>query len=310
MRKTIIGSGIYNLDVIVVREYPSWPERRPFVDRTVLQEVGGTCGNVMAILARLGWDARPQVSLDDSPEGRRIAEDLRRYGCDCRYVTTAPGGGTTILWCNHRKDPDGNPVMGFRTGSPGGSRFPRRRFLRARDEAPAFVEALEEVPLVYFFDDPAAGHRHLARALRERGSVVYFEPSGGITPQKLEAASLSDIVKVSAENCPDADVYGDVPLLIQTLGGEGVRFRLRGGDWMVLPPAACNSVVDTEGAGDWTTAVFLDELFREGFPGMEGLGQGMVSGALAAAQKMAARSIGYLSPKGMISGLAGECVNL
>ena len=47
MRKTIIGSGIYNLDVIVVREYPSWPERRPFVDRTVLQEVGGTCGNVL-----------------------------------------------------------------------------------------------------------------------------------------------------------------------------------------------------------------------------------------------------------------------
>ena len=42
MQKTIIGTGIFNLDTIVVREYPSWPARRPFVEKEVLQEVGGT----------------------------------------------------------------------------------------------------------------------------------------------------------------------------------------------------------------------------------------------------------------------------
>ena len=47
MQKTIIGTGIFNLDTIVVREYPEWPAMRPFVEKEVLQEVGGTCGNVI-----------------------------------------------------------------------------------------------------------------------------------------------------------------------------------------------------------------------------------------------------------------------
>ena len=72
MKKTIIGSGIYNLDTIVVRDYPEWPRLRPFNDNVVLEEVGGTCGNVMSILAWMGWDARPLACLDDSPEGLKI----------------------------------------------------------------------------------------------------------------------------------------------------------------------------------------------------------------------------------------------
>lgn len=54
MQKTIIGTGIFNLDTIVVREYPEWPAMRPFVEKEVLQEVGGTCGNVMCMLATMG----------------------------------------------------------------------------------------------------------------------------------------------------------------------------------------------------------------------------------------------------------------
>ena len=300
MRKTVIGSGIYNLDAIVQREYPAWPAMRPFTDRTVCEEVGGTCGNVMSILAHLGWDSFPEASLDDSPEGMKIAEDLRRYGCDCRYVSNTPSGGTTILRCLHKRDENGNHAMTFRAGSPGGSRFPKRHFLRARDEAPAFVEALKEAPAVYFFDDPAPGHRYIARALREKGTLIYFEPSRDLTPAKLEAASVSDIVKVSDEAWPDVEAFWGVSLLVQTLGGKGVRFSLHGGDWVTLPPVPCGEVVDTEGAGDWTTSVLLDELFKGGFSGMENLTEEEVTRALSAAQEAAARSIGYMTPKGMI----------
>ena len=301
MKRTIIGSGIYNLDSIVVRDYPAWPAMRPFTDRTVCEEVGGTCGNVMSILAHLGWEAFPEVSLDESPEGAKIADDLRRYGCDCRYVTHTPSGGTTILRCLHKKDAQGNPNMAFRSGSPGGSRFPRRHFLRVRDEAPAFVEALTVTPAVYFFDDPAPGHRYIAEALRERGTLVYFEPDRGITPAKIRAATVCDIVKVSDENCPDVEPYWGTPLLIQTLGRKGVRFSLMERDWVLLSPAPCGKVVDTEGAGDWTTAIFLDELFKGGYTGMAHLTEEEVARALAAAQQVAAKSIGYMTPKGMIT---------
>ena len=73
MKKTVIESGIYMLDTILERQYPVWPALRPFEDRTVVVEVGGTCGNVMCMLAWMGWDSRPQASLDDSPEGLQRA---------------------------------------------------------------------------------------------------------------------------------------------------------------------------------------------------------------------------------------------
>lgn len=49
------------------------------------------------------------------------------------------------------------------------------KFLRARDQAPAFVEKLtsEFIPDFYFFDSPAAGHRYIARDLRTMGSTAY-----------------------------------------------------------------------------------------------------------------------------------------
>lgn len=301
MKKTVIGSGVYILDTIVVREYPEWPKLRPFTEHTVLEEVGGTCGNVMCILSWLGWKTTPQVSLDDSDEGLKMAHDLARYGCDCRYVTNTPEGGTTLLRCTHKKDAEGRKSIAFRAGSPGGSRFPKHHYLRARDEAPAFLEGLEEAPGVYFFDDPAAGHRLIARTLRARGSLVYFEPSAIKTNADLDAVSASDIIKFSGENVPDtsfSDRFDD-KLFIQTLGADGLRFRLRGGSWIQLPPAECVDVVDWEGAGDWTTSAFLAKLAAIG-KAFADLTEADVTLALKAAQAVAAKSVQYLSSKGLI----------
>lgn len=302
MKKTVIGSGIYNLDIIVVRNYPAWPQPRPFTDHTVLEEIGGTCGNVMCMLSWLGWKAMPQVCLDDSPEGLKAASDLQRYGCDCRYLTNTPEGGTTLLKCTHKKTPDGRKTISFRAGSPGGSRFPKRHFLRARDEAPAFLEQLDACPGVYFFDDPAAGHRLIAGSLREKGTVVFFEPSKVETKAELEAVGVSDIIKFSGENVPDitfTEHFSD-KLFIQTLGAEGLRFKLRGNAWVHVPPVPCENVVDWEGAGDWTTSAFLNQLASSGIPFAEQT-DASISEALSAAQKVAAKSVGFLSSKGMIS---------
>ena len=301
MKKTVIGSGIYCLDKIVVRDYPAWPQARPFTDRTVLEEVGGTCGNVMCILSWLGWKAMPQACLDDSPEGLKMTSDLARYGCDCRYVSNTPEGGTTLLWCTHKRNPDGSRTITFRAGSPGGSRFPKRHFLRVRDEAPAFLESLDECPGVYFFDDPAAGHRLIARSLRERGTLVYFEPSGIGTKADLEAVAVSDIVKFSGKQVPDVSFTERFPdkLFIQTLDKDGLRFRLRVGAWVHVPPVPCREVVDWEGAGDWTTSAFLTKLAAKETPFAE-LTERDVETALTAAQTVASQSIRFLSSKGLI----------
>jgi sugar/nucleoside kinase (ribokinase family) len=291
MDKTIIGTGIFNLDIIVVREYPQWPDMRPFVEKEVLREVGGTCGNVMCMLASMGWKVRPVACLDDSAEGRKITEDLKQFGCDCSFVSNTAGGGTTLLRCTHKKDAAGNHVMSVRAGSPGGSRFPKRHFLRARDEAPEFLAALKDAPAVFFFDDPAAGNRALAKGLKERGALVYFEPSRVASNADLEAVGLSDIIKFSDENVPDvsfADAYPD-KIFIQTMGPGGVRIKERGGDWYTIEGMKNDAVVDTEGAGDTFTSAFINDV-AEGKT---------IADAAREALAMASRSIGFLGSKGM-----------
>lgn len=300
MNRTIIGSGVYILDTIVIRDYPAWPALRPFEDRVALEEVGGTCGNVMCMLAWLGWDSLPQACLDDSSEGLRMAEDLKRYGCDCRFVTNLPDGGTTLLRCTHKRAADGTHTMSVRSGSPGGSRFPKHHYLRVKDEAPAFIAALDSAPDVFFFDDPAAGHRLIAEALKSRGTLVYFEPSRLSKSADRHAMEVSDIVKFSGELIQEAPLSGPRQLFIQTLGSSGLRFSLHGAPWVSVPPAPCKQVVDWEGAGDWTSAVFIHTLFRDGFSGMSSLTEESVRNALTTAQTVAARSVGYLSSKGLI----------
>ena len=165
--KKIIGTGIFNWDSISVREYPQGPQRnRIFDEKLVVEEVGGTCGNVMCMLAHFGWKAFPVTNLDRSEEGLGMTESLKDYGCDCRFVTNTDEGGTTILTIKHGLDENGNKRTRVMHGSPGGSRFPRRRHLRLRNQAPAFIGALDFVPDVFFFDDPAAGYRYMARELR------------------------------------------------------------------------------------------------------------------------------------------------
>ena len=189
-RKTlarILGSGIYNLDTNVVREYPDGPGSRRFTETVLGDEVGGTCGNEMCILAGLGLETYPQACLDDSPD-------------------------------------------------------------------------------FYFFDDPAAGHRYVAGALRERGTTVYFEPARVETNADLESVRCSDIVKFSNENIPDAsfaDGFRD-KLFVQTLGKEGLRYKFLDGDWKTLPPVVNAHVVDTEGAGDATTSAIISGIARSG----------------------------------------------
>ena len=301
MERTVIGSGIYMLDSIVVRDYPEWPLLRPFTERTVIEEVGGTCGNVMCILSWLGWKAMPEVSLDDSPVGLKIASDLARYGCDLRHVTNTLGGGATILRCTHKRDAEGNHTIAFRATGPGGSRFPRRHFLRSRDEAPAFLDRLEEVPGVYFFDDPAAGHRLIARTLRERGTLVYFEPSEIESKADLEAVAASDIVKFSGTHVTDLTFTDRFPdkLFIRTLGEDGLQFRLHGGPWIHVDPVPVPDVVDWEGAGDWTSAAFLTQLAATDVP-FEKLTDLTVHECLTAAQTIASQSVCFLSSKGLI----------
>lgn len=303
---TCLGSGVFNLDTVVVREYPEgYQKQRTFNEKVMAEEVGGTCGNVMSMLPYLGVQTFPLAILDQTEQGIKIKDTLALYGADTRFVSNTEKGGTTLLRCTHRRDADGNKVVKFRATSPG-SMFAKRRQLSTKSgEVDEFLGRLDFVPDVFFFDDPAAAHVKIAQALRQKGTLVYFEPEGlkdGKVKPFLERVRCADVVKFSAEKISDEswiEQFTD-KLFIRTMGEKGVAFKLRGGDWTLVPPVTNDNVVDWEGAGDWTTSAFIAELCKGGHLDFSGLNEDIVRSALEEAQKIASKSVSFLSSKGMI----------
>lgn len=131
------------------------------------------------------------------------------------------------------------------------------------------------------------------------GTSVYFEPSGISTKADMECISLSDIVKFSDENVPDtsfADAFND-KLFVQTRGKDGLCFKLRDGERKVLVGIPNDNVVDTEGAGDWTTATIIYGIVRSGKPFSE-LNEEDIVPILMKAQRFASEKVSHLGSKG------------
>ena len=312
MRKTCLLSGNFALDTIVTRDYPNGfviGKANKFTETVVVESVGNTCGNVAAILPYLGVQTFPVAHFDQSEQGLQIKEDLQRYGADVRFVQNSANGGTTLLRCTHKRDKmTGEHTVSFRATSPG-SRFPRRRFLRVRDEAPAFVEKLDFVPDIFFFDAAEAGLRYLAAELRNKGTLVYFEPESDADKTKfLKAVDVSDIVKFSHEKVSDLDFVAQNPdkLFIRTMGAEGLEFNLCGQGWVKIASVPNDNVVDWEGAGDWTTSQFIACLCENDMLSVAQMTAETVRSCLEIACRTASRSVSYMGSKGMIGSLNND----
>jgi sugar/nucleoside kinase (ribokinase family) len=148
-----------------------------------------------------------------------------------------------------------------------------------------------------------AGPRELAKALKEQGVLVYFEPEGNKEMNKfLKCVEVSDVVKFSGTNILDTSFVANYPdkLFIRTMGEEGMEFNLRGQGWQKIAPVPNNNVVDWEGAGDWTSSVFLAELCKLNKLNIAQLASEEVRKVLETAAATASRSVSYMGSKGMI----------
>ncbi len=305
MKKCILGTGNIALDIIYQREYPegfdTTKKRNPFVDKLFIEEVGNTCGNVMTMLPYLGVETYPIGHFDDSRQGLKITSDLKHYGANTRFVKNSPDGGTALIQCTHKLDQDGRHTIGFHLTSPN-SRFVKRKYLR-KDQVPGFLEQLDFKPDAYFFDVTEAGPRELAKALKEQGVLVYYEPDGNKEMNKfLRCVEASDIVKFSGTHITDVAFTDNYPdkLFIRTLGDKGMMFNLRGQGWKHVAPVPNPNEVDWEGAGDWTTSVILAELCKMDKTDIAQLTEGNVRKVLETAATIASRSVSFMSSKGMI----------
>ena len=288
----IVGAGLISLDVLI-RDGELLP---------VAYYVGGTCGNVMMILAHMGWDAYPVARLDGTKDTDRVLADMRKHAVHTDFVSTSDGKTPVIVQRNFITK-DGTPTHKFESRNNMGRFYLDFKPLTLK-QAEAVLSKIDIAPKIFFFDRVAPAILKLAEAFKAMGSVVFFEPSsrGGDVRRFRQCVEVADIIKFSDQRISDVQQFDDCKgkLFIQTQGGNGLRYRLDA-DWHHLEPVFNENVVDTAGAGDWTAAALINELFKD----KEGRSVATftdkdVEAALNAAQKLAAQSCSYEGARGMM----------
>ena len=200
----------------------------------ISHRAGGTAANVAANLAYLGWQAIFAGRLGRDSAGRRITDDLRRAGVSVDLLARDASLESPVIV--HDVTPPNHNFL-FRCPRCG------RRFARHRPISDAQLgNLLDHAPAadVFFFDRASAPAIRLAPALRERGTLVVFEPSApGVPARTLAAAETADILKCSHERREQIDVRllspRDGQLQIETLGSRGLRFRRGAERWKIVP---------------------------------------------------------------------------
>lgn len=253
-----VGTGFIVLDVIRNSVGPTATERR---------YAGGSCGNVLTILAYFGWDSNAVGRIGDDDVGRELAADLSRWHVNTKLLQVEPGRRTPVIVQENYLDSRGRPRHRFsRTCPVGGATLPAYRPLLTSQSAT--IAAKLPAHSVFYFDRVAPGTLSLAQKSRSNGALVVFEPSG-IKDERLFAECLqaAHIVKYANDRIKgihDVVAKAKVPVEIETLGADGLRIRVRtkgrAGTWKIVPAFSTPVLRDAAGAGDWTTAGLIHGL--------------------------------------------------
>ena len=251
-RPKVFGTGLMALDLIV----------GPDQETPVRSWAGGTCANVLSILAYLGWDAYPVARMNDDVASDHVCADMQSWGVHMDWANCAPTAHAPMIVQEIRHGRDGQSDHRFSWSCP-----------RCAERLPPFkaitVDAADKVKpalagaSVFFLDRLSRGTLALAAEASARGALVVFEPSGKVTGRLMaEAVALAHVVKYADHRL--AGVHGAmgkdsaVLLEVQTLGDRGLRYRhrLRRGisRWMHLKAVPAPRLADTCGSGDWCTA--------------------------------------------------------
>lgn len=291
-KNIVLGAGLISLDVLI------WDGKRI----PVAYYVGGTCGNVMMILAHMGWESYPIARLDGTRDTERVLADMLKHHVHTDFVSNSDGKTPVIVQRNFITK-DGTPTHKFESRNNIGRFYLDFRSLTMK-QADAVIEKIDFAPKVYFFDRVSPAIQKLATAFKEMGSVIFFEPSsrGGDVKRFTQCIEIADIVKFSDQRIMDTEQFDALndKLIIQTQGAKGLSYKLNS-DWTHLDPVLNEHVVDTAGAGDWTAAALINILFKDRtVKSLSSFSKTEIETALNEAQKVGAQSCSYEGARGMM----------
>lgn len=287
----VVGTGLLALDLIVQHDADG---------QRLSASGGGTCGNVLAILARLGWEASWLGAMAHSPPGRMLLEEMQRGGVQ---TLTSPDDVPAPIFAHHiRTCGDGHVNHWFSDACPVCARrlpgYSRPSDTWLRNQARRVI-----VADVFFVDRLSAGVLDLAQLAHERGALVVYEPSSASdAPWMSDMIAIADVVKFSADRASalqDVALPNERVLWVETRGREGLRWSLgRAGAHGAVTPSVHNpSAIDACGAGDWFTSALLFGLTRTRRRPIE-LTFVEVAALMQQASRVAAWSCGFLGARG------------
>ena len=292
----LLAAGYLTLDMIV----------RDLAKGDYWHSAGGTCGNVSIFTSALGVEVSLLARMGKDQRARRILHYMDAAGVDTLNVEhnsalrtpgivelirdTAKGEHRFTHWC---------PLCEIR--------LPKQAVV-SKGMAESVAKDIDQFD-AYFFDRATSATISIARAAREAGLIVMFEPpSVPRTSRAKSAAALSDIVKISRRAGHNARDWiscsnGSTKFIIETLGPAGTRFREvssgRPGEWVQLPAVTSTLIKDTAGAGDWLTAGLLAGLLLRRYT----LSEDSIVDLIEYGQRLSAISIAFDGPSGALTAL-------
>ena len=294
----VYGSGLIALDVVI-----SWQPDIPIRCST-----GGTCGNVLCILAWLGWDAYPVARMNRNEASEYVRTDMEGWGVHLDWTSCAPTAHTPMVVHEILLKGDSQPRHRFSWSCPQcGKRLPKFKPITvasAHKVKPKVADAS-----VFFFDRPSRAVLALAAEASCRGAVVVFEPTGRADGRlSAEAISLAHVVKYghgrSVDICGSIDGTSTPLLEVHTLGDRGLRYRHRFGPggrlskWMDQRRFCVPRLADACGSGDWCTAGLIAMTCGDGQRGLRRIGARGVRAALLYGQALAAWNCSFEGARG------------
>jgi fructokinase len=296
---TALGSGFLALDVIDG-------------DLGQFAAVGGSCGNVLTILAWLGWSSTPVARLGSDPAGNFVREELEAYGVQLRHVSASANIQTPVVLQRFIKDRQGHRQHRFSLVCPEcGTWLPRFRSVMLSHATKVMSET---PPKCFYLDRVSPALLRLAEWVRCEGGLVFFEPSSiGDEALFRRAIDTCHILKYSDERLGHVEDLADARqpvLIVRTRGPEGLKSRWRG-RWSEQSAFKAPEVVDAAGSGDWCSAGLIHVIGQAGATILPNLQKVEIERGLRLGQALAALNCIYEGARGLMYAAPNiEAVNL
>ena len=262
-----------------------------------VEQLGGSCGNVLISLAMLRRNVAPVLRLGEDEIGIRLVGAFHHAGAETRYIQMRGGLRSPIL--AQHLHASGVHTFAFQCPETN-VELPRYAPIDEEDVKRA-LPVIKSCS-VFYADRLSAAIVEAMEAAAGSGSVVYFEPSE-IADEELfaRAMAVTAVLKFSADRLATLAGRGkldDALVMIVTHGEAGLEVR-RGDErfWCRSHPA--RRVRDTCGSGDMVSVGLIDWLLTRRRAVVEGLTMRDVVAGVEAGQRLAAENCAYVGARGV-----------